>query len=144
MTTLTRILTSAALVGVAVGCHSATTENDQAPLGGGCAGNVDIQVSFAPTGKTPSFDWASRCGVAFLAVETVPFMGASPVHLWSISAPEARPFRPVIAYGVVPRGATLQWPPGTLVQGVTYKVVVFQTLGGDVAVAQGERTFTLP
>ena len=144
MTTLTRILTSAALVGAAAGCHSATTENDQAALGGGCAGNVDIQVSFAPTGKVPSFDWASRCGVARLSVETVPFMGAAPVQMWALSAPEARPFRPVIVYGVVPSGATLHSPPGTLVQGATYNVRVYQTLGGDVAVAHGERAFTLP
>jgi len=145
MTTLTRILTSAALVIVGVGCHSATTEDDpMVALGGGCSGIVDIQVSFAPTGKIPSFDWASRCGVALLRVQTVPPMGAAPMQLWALSAPESRPFKPVIVYGIVPQGATLLSGPGTLVQGVTYKVIVDQTLGQDASVARGERTFTLP
>jgi hypothetical protein len=148
MTTLARILTSAALVVAAAGCDSATTETDQTALGGGCTGNVDIQVSFvptfAPTGKTPVFDWTSHCGVAFLVVQTVPSMGAAPVQMWGISAPENRPLRPAIAYGVLPRGATLQSAGRTLVQGVTYKIVVTQTVGGDVLTAHGERTFIVP
>lgn len=132
-----------ALLGVA-GCRGATTEPDQPKALGGCLGNIDIHVSFAPTGKMPSFDWSPRCGVAVLTVETVPFMGAAPLRMWAVGAPESRPFKPVIAYGVVPDGATLQSGPGTLVQGVTYKVVVDQTVGGDASVARGERTFSLP
>ena len=146
MTTPTRrirILASAALVIVGAGCHSATTEGDQiAALP--CDGNVDIQVSFDQTGKIPLFDWASGCGVAILAVETVPPMGAAPVLMWGIYTSETRPFKPTITYGIVPKGATSPSPPRTLVQGVTYKVSVIQTLGLDVSVARGGRTFALP
>src|SRR4051812_13854788 len=140
-----RILASAAGVIVAVGCSERPTPPDEEPasLGDACSGRVEIQVSFASNGQ-PSFDWTPRCGISWLTVQTVPFMGAAPVLAWAVAAPELNPVKPVIDYGVLPRGGSLSSGPAKLVQGVTYKITVDQTVGLDASVAHGERTFTIP
>jgi len=140
-----RTLAVAALV-VGAGCGDKATTEEQ-PLtstGGGCVGNIDVHVSFAPTGKMPSFDWTPHCGISSLTVQTVPFMGAAPVLAWALSAPELNPVKPVIEYGVLPRGAKLSSGPANLAQGITYRITVDQTVGLDAVVAHGERTFTIP
>ena len=139
-TRLTRIL-GLVLSGVSLACGDKATTN---ALGNECVGNIEIFVSFAPTGRMPSFDWTPRCGISWLTVETVPPMGAMPALMWAIGAPESSPFKPRIEYGAVPSGATTRSGPATLVHGVTYKVTVDQTLGGDASIAHGQATFTLP
>jgi hypothetical protein len=132
---------------LAAGCvdGDATQPRDElVSAGGGCAGKIDVQVSFAANGKMPSFDWAPRCGVSALLIQTVPFMGAAPAMVWGFDAPELNPVKPAIEYSVLPRGATQRLGPANLVQGVTYKVIVDQTMGLDVSVAHGEKTFTIP
>jgi hypothetical protein len=139
-----RVLVTA-LVAASCSDHVLTQpQQELASPGGACSGKIDVQVSFATSGKTPSFDWTPRCGVSALLIQTVPFMGAAPAMVWGFSAPESNPVKPVIEYSVLPRGATQRLGPANLVQGVTYRVIVDQTLGLDASVAHGDKTFTIP
>jgi hypothetical protein len=139
-----RVLSFAAAL-VALACTETTTppEMELASPDGGCSGKIDVHVSFSANGA-PSFDWAPRCGVSWLTVQTVPPMGAMPVLKWAVSAPELSPIKPVIDYGVRPAGGNVQTSPTALSAGVTYRISVDQTVGLDVVVAHGDRTFTIP
>jgi hypothetical protein len=106
----------------------------------GCLQNVQVAVL---AGTNPAFSWSPGCGVSSLSVATVPSTpGASEESMWAFSVPEQSPVGPPIRYGTAPVGATGWTEPRALVAGVTYRVRVRQTVGGDGLLGGGERVFT--
>lgn len=61
--------------------------------------------------------------------------------MWGFSVPERYPLGPGIRYGEAPTGASVWTPAQPLQAGTTYRVSVMLTVGLDVAVASGTRTF---
>ena len=106
---------------------------------GGCLGEVAIEISATPRVR---FAFAPPCGVSTLTVSTVAAPGASPVQLWSLTAPEPMLIGPSITYGVTPRGVVATHDAVPLVHGVTYRVSVARVVGGDAVGASGQEIFT--
>lgn len=127
------------LVGCCVigGCGSPTR-----PHYDGCLGSVNIALTGVGEGSTPRFDWSPACGISQVSVNTVPGPGAAPILVWALSAPEQSPIGPSIVYGIVPRGATSSHAAEPLVHGVTYRIFIAYTVGGDGVAGSGEETFT--
>lgn len=106
----------------------------------GCVQNVQVAVL---TGAGPIFSWSPACGISSLSVVTVPSaQGVSEEFMWAFSVPEQGPIGPGVLYGAVPAGATVWTQPRVLVVGVTYRVRVMYTTGGDVVDGSGETVFT--
>jgi hypothetical protein len=61
--------------------------------------------------------------------------------VWGWTVPEQRPVGPTILYGHSPDEATVWMSPEPLDAGREYRVTVIQTVGEDVRVASGARTF---
>jgi hypothetical protein len=117
------------------GCTGTTS-----PITEGCIQNVEIAV--LPEAN-PAFAWAPSCGISSLSVVTVPSdPGVSEVTMWAFSVPENSPIAPGIRYGSAPNGATVWTQSRPLVTGMTYRVRVALTLGGDGLLGHGEHVFT--
>jgi hypothetical protein len=122
----------------------ACTDPTQHPVG--CQGNVDINVGLLENGTgagVPLFGWAPPCGVTSVIVETVPAAGGAGVLVWQVSAPERAQIAPSVVYGRTPSGATALHAAQPLQTGVTYRVSVTSTVGGDAAAGSGTITFQL-
>jgi hypothetical protein len=105
----------------------------------GC--NRDIGVTVSP-GAVPTFSWTPNCGISMLVVTRLPATGRPTEEtMWGFTVPERSPLGPGIRYGEAPLGVNVWTPPQLLQVGATYRLRVMLTLGGDVAVASGERTF---
>jgi hypothetical protein len=106
----------------------------------GCNQNVEVTVL---PGANPSFAWSPSCGMSSLSVVTVPSApGVNEEAMWAFSVPENSPIGPTIHYGSAPKGATVWVEPRALVAGVTYRVRVGLTIGGDGLLGHGDRVFT--
>ena len=62
--------------------------------------------------------------------------------MWAFSAPENSAIAPAIRYGSAQNGATVWTQSRPLVTGMTYRVRVALTLGGDGLLGHGEHVFT--
>jgi len=81
--------------------------------------------------------------MADLSVVSVPSApGVSEETMWAFSVPERTPVGPAVRYGIAPAGATVWTQPHTLVPGATYRVWVYNTIGGDGILGSGKRVFT--
>ena len=120
-----------------LGCGTMTT-----PRYNGCVGTIDVSLTNVAALAGPRVSWSPACGISELTVSTVPGPGAAPVLVWSINAPEQSPIGPGIVYGQTPRGATALRDATPLVHGVTYRVSVGFTVGGDALAGSGQNTFT--
>ena len=130
---LSALVVLSSLVMLVAGCEGATTV--VAP----CSQNVDV---FVGGGSAPLFAWSPACGISELDVSTVPATGGGqPVSVWSFHVPENQPVGPFIRYGIAPSHAVVSIQPQALEAGTTYRVQVFQTVGGDVLTSSGEATF---
>lgn len=110
----------------------------------GCVGDVALVVGVASGGPDlPLFGWSPECGISMLTVETVPAAGGAGILVWQFTAPESAPIGPSIVYGRTPQGATETRPPLQLSTGVTYRVTVVRTVGGDAVGGSGTITFQL-
>lgn len=128
-------------VGVALAAALiACTEPTKHPTG--CQGDVSLAVGLAG-GDTPVFGWSPGCGISKLSVERVSAAGGDPVLMWQLTAPESAPIGPSILYGRTPRGATETRAALQLTSGITYRVTVESTVGGDGIVGSGTITFQL-
>jgi len=122
------------LVTLVAGCEGVSTVI--AP----CSQNVEVSVG---GGSVPIFLWTPACGMSQIDVSTVPATGGGqPVFVWSFHVPENEPVGPLVQYGKAPDRATVSVQPQPLVPGATYRVQVWQTVGGDVLTGSGEATFT--
>jgi len=120
----------------------ACTEPTKHPAG--CQGDVSLAVGIASTGSdVPLFGWSPACGISMLTVETVPGAGGAGILVWQFTAPENAQVGPAIVYGRTPRGATETRPALQLSTGVTYRLTVESTVGGDGVVGRGTVTFQL-
>lgn len=135
-------VTSTLMLAALLGCRS-STEPD--PLVGwlsptGCNGRIDVTVT---SGVVPTFSWTPNCGISALTVTNVtPAPGTTwEAPVWGFSVPENHPLGPTVRYGAAPAGANLWTPARPLDAGTTYRVSVMLTVGLDVAVASGSRTF---
>jgi hypothetical protein len=102
-----------------------------------CQGEIDVVVTQTPV----RFHWLPACGISRLTVTTVE---ASPLDehvVWGWTVPEQRPVGPTILYGQTPDEASVWTSPEALEVGREYRVTVMQTVGEDVRVASGTRTF---
>jgi hypothetical protein len=118
-----------------LGCNGTSTVSPE-----GCAQNVQVAVA---GGTTPLFSWAPACGISSLSVESVPSSTGGDVQtVWAFSVPENSPVGPWIRYGHAPGRANVWFAAQPLVAGMSYRIRVVQTVGGDVAVGSGEAVFT--
>lgn len=132
---LSAVVVLSSLVVLFAGCEGSSTVVEP------CSQNVDVSV--AGLGNGVLFAWTPECGMSFLSVTTVPAAaGGQPVIVWSFSVPENQPVGPFVQYGKAPDRATVTVQPQPLEAGTTYRVQVFQTIGGDALTSTGEATFT--
>jgi hypothetical protein len=104
-----------------------------------CEGAIDVRAGSFPL----QFSWLPACGISALTVTTV---AASPIDervIWGWTVSEQHPVGPGIVYGFSPDGADVWAEPEELGMGTEYRVLVRYTVGGDVVVASGSRTFYL-
>jgi hypothetical protein len=113
----------------------ATCDSPAAPE---CQGDIDVSVTH---GLRPIISWSPRCAVSSLTVNTVPRTNSLPESVWGFSVPESDPIGPAIIYGAVPKNASYASAAVPLQRGMTYRVTVMLTVGGDGIVAYGEHTF---
>ena len=92
----------------------------QTPLAA-CSGPVTVAVGL---GRTITFSWSPACSLFLLLVEN-----NSGGDQWSIITDSTNAITPPVTYGVVPPGATADFPPATLVSGTSYVVIVFRWTG---------------
>ena len=107
----------------------------QTPLAA-CSGPVTVVVG---SGTTPTFSWSPACSLFLLLVED-----NSGADQWSVITDSTNAIAPPVTYGVVPPGATGDFPPATLVSGTSYEVSVFKSTGRgkqDVEL-RGSKVFT--
>jgi hypothetical protein len=110
----------------------------------GCHGDVALAVGLAGSGPdVPVFGWSPGCGISRLSVETVPAAGGAGILVWQFTAPENAQVGPAILYGKTPRGAMETRTALQLSTGVTYRVTVVSTVGGDGVSGSGTITFQL-
>ena len=130
-------------VGVALAATLvACTEPTKHPAG--CSGDVALAVGITGGGPdVPLFGWSPACGISRLNVETVPAAGGAGILVWQFTAPEKAQIGPAIVYGRTPRGATETHAALQLSTGVTYRLTVWSTVGGDGVVGSGTITFQL-
>jgi len=131
-----RLRVGVALVGTLVACTEPTKHPD------GCRGTVDVVVG-QPSAGPPVFGWSPACGVSILTVERVPAAGGASVIVWQLTAPEQAQIGPSVLYGRIPRGASESRSAQALLTGVTYRVTVSSTIGGDAVGGSGTITFQL-
>ena len=120
-------------------CVSIACDSPTKPITG-CLGDVPIQITSSGPGLR--FGWSPPCGISTFTVSTVPAPGASAVQVWLLTAPEQTPIGPSITYGVTPRGASTLRAAVPLVHGLTYRVSLAYTVGGDAIAASGQQIFT--
>ena len=116
---------------VLLGCEDSTAPPPP------CEGAIDVRAGSMPM----QFSWLPACGISGLTVTTVE---ASPIDervVWGWTVSEQFPVGPRIIYGFSPDGATVWAEPEQLEIGPQYRVEVRYTIGGDVVVASGSRTF---
>lgn len=130
---LSALVVLSSLVVLVVGCEGVSTVIEP------CSQNVNVSVG---AGAVPVFLWAPSCGISSLSVTVAPTGGGQPVTVWAFQVPETQPVGPFIRYGTAPDRATVSVQPQALNPGTTYRVQVFQTVGGDVLTSSGEATFT--
>ncbi|HEY2375232.1 MAG TPA: hypothetical protein VGH98_04600 [Gemmatimonadaceae bacterium] len=108
----------------------------------GCYGAVTVNVtpSFEGSGK-PRFDWSPRCGITNLTVIVLPQGIGDPAVVWDFSASESAQIAPPVVYGHVPAGATSQSVAQPLQAGITYRVSILSTVGGDAIGGEAQKTF---
>jgi len=101
-----------------------------------CSSTVNITVG---SGITPTFSWTPACSLFFLLVE-----GNTGGDQWSVISDSTNAIAPPVTYGIVPPGATADFPPTTLVSGMSYDVLVARWTGPGAqdGVIIGSKTFT--
>jgi hypothetical protein len=87
------------------------------------------------------FHWLPACGISALTVSTVEASSVDQRAVWGWTVSEQYPVGPDIVYGFSPDGATVWAEPEQLEVGREYRVNIVYTVGGDVMVASGTRTF---
>jgi hypothetical protein len=108
----------------------------------GCIGDIPVTMTASTSNSSvPVFGWMPQCGITDLTVTTVPGPGAAATVVWQVTAPETMKMAPAITFGAAPRNATTRVAPHALVAGVTYRVTISTTVGGDAIAANGDRTF---
>lgn len=133
----TSFLRACAILSV-LAASSCTATSSVSPEG--CLQHVQVGVT---TETTPLIYWAPACGISFLSVVTEPSrLGGNVQTIWSFHLPEQQPIGPGVRYGRAPAGAVVSIGPQPLTAGVTYRVRVIHTVGGDGLLGSGETIFT--
>lgn len=132
-----RLLIASGMTAAALSCSDNTAPVYPEP----CDGVVQVSVSTDNAG-TPVISWSPSCGMSRVAVSTVAPNRLDETPLWAFTVPENATVGPGVLYGSAPERATVSSAPQALSPGTVYRVILTQTVGGDVAVAGGEATFT--
>jgi len=128
-----QVLSAFTLLSALVACRESTAPDP-------CSGALAVNVSGV---AQPIFTWSPACGISALSITTVPStQGEASRAVWGFTVSEQLPLGPGITYGISPERANVWTGPESLGVGKTYRVSIMYTVGGDVAVASGEATFT--